>query len=294
MFKGSIPALVTPMHDNGEIDYEAFANLIEFQISQESQGIVVAGTTGEAGTLTPQEKHALIQKACKVNHKRVPLIAGTGAVGTQQTIALTQAAADLGVDGCLIMAPPYVKPTQAGLYQHYAAIADAVAIPQIVYNVPGRTVCDILPQTIAQLAELPNIVAVKEASGDVQRTAMILQQCHNQISVLSGNDGDTFDIMQAGGVGVISVTANIAPELSQAMCVAVEQGDLQRANQIHTQLLPLHQAMMIETNPIPVKWALQEMGMIEAGIRLPLTVLSTPQRASVHQALVDVGIIQGK
>lgn len=290
MFQGSLVALVTPMHINGDIDYDALANLIEFQISQGTQGIVIAGTTGEAATLTGSEKHEIIKKTLSVNQGRVPIIAGTGAAGTQQTIELTQAVADLGVDGCLIMAPPYIKPTQSGLYQHYVAIAKAVAIPQILYNVPGRTVCDLLPDTVVQLSTLSNIIAIKEASGDLQRTAAILQHSNDQIDVLSGNDSDTLAILEAGGKGVISVTANVAPELSQAVCDAMQQNDHSRAMQIHNQLLPLHQVMMIETNPIPVKWALHSMGMMSAGIRLPLTVLSAPQQTQVKQALVNAGV----
>ncbi len=290
MFQGSIVALVTPMLANGETDNTALANLIEFHISQGTQAIVIAGTTGEAGTLTSHEKHHLIQHAIQVANGRIAIIAGTSAVGTQQTIELTEAAARLGVDGCLIMTPAYVKPTQAGLYQHYAAIANAVAIPQILYNVPERCVCDLLPETVVELAKLPNIVAIKEASGDPKRSQQIIELCQESLAVLSGEDANTLAIMQFGGKGVISVTANVVPELSQALCEAALQGDMQQANAINQQLMPLHQVLFIETNPIPVKWALYKMGMIESSIRLPLTVLSEPHQAEVQQALQQAGV----
>ncbi|MCD6055569.1 MAG: 4-hydroxy-tetrahydrodipicolinate synthase [Gammaproteobacteria bacterium] len=291
MFYGSIVALVTPMQPNGQVDKAAFAELIEWHIQEGTQAIVIAGSTGEAATLTQQEKHDLVRQAVELVRGRIPVIAGSAANGTDQTILLTRSAMEAGADACLIMTPAYIKPTQEGLYQHYKHIAEAVAIPQILYNVPGRTACDLLPETIARLARLPNIVAVKEASGDPKRTQTILELSAHQITVLSGNDCDTFAIMQSGGRGVISVVANILPKLSQELCQAMLAGKLKQAKEIDALLLPLYSALFIETNPIPVKWAMHQMGLIQSGIRLPLTVLSKPHEGSVRQAMQAAGLL---
>jgi 4-hydroxy-tetrahydrodipicolinate synthase len=291
MFYGSIVALATPMQVNGQVDKTAFAELIEWHIQEGTQAIVIAGSTGEAATLSLQEKHDLIRQAVDIVRGRIPVIAGTSANGTEQTIALTRSAMEAGADACLIMTPAYIKPTQEGLYQHYKHIAEAVAIPQILYNVPGRTACDLLPETIARLSPLPNIVAVKEASGDPKRAQTILELCGDQITVLSGNDCDTFAIMQYGGRGVISVVANILPKLSQELCQAMLSDQSEHARKIDMLLSPLYSALFIETNPIPVKWAMHQMGLIQSGIRLPLTVLSKPHEASVRQAMQAAGLL---
>lgn len=292
MFEGSIVALVTPMTEMGEIDFDSLTKLIEFHLNAGTDGIVAVGTTGESGTLSHKEHIQVIRHIVETVKDRIPVIAGTGKVATHETIDFTREVMELGVQACLLLAPPYVKPTQEGLYRHYRAIAEAVPIPQIIYNVPGRTACDILPQTITRLANIPNIVGVKEASGDAKRTREIVERCGERIDVYSGEDSATLAILQAGGKGVISVTANVVPKLMHDMCEAALQDDITLARQINDRLSLLHNALFLESNPIPTKWCLHDMGMIPPGIRLPLTPLSPDHFVAVRQARMYAEKIQ--
>lgn len=285
MFHGSIVALVTPMTLTGEIDYHALSQLIDFHCQQETDGIVVAGSTGESGTLTDKEKYDLIKFVVNKASGRLPIIAGTGATSTRHATQLTQMAMDVGVDACLIMTPPYVKPTQEGLYQHFQHLAQQVAIPQILYNVPGRTACDLLPETIERLTNYPNIVGVKEATGKVERAQDIFNRCGDSLDIYSGDDPTALNLIKVGAKGVISITANVAPRLMHTMIAAALQGDEQSALEIDQRLQPLHKQLIIESNPIPAKYALYQMGMIGAGIRLPLTPLSQQYQAPLAELL---------
>jgi 4-hydroxy-tetrahydrodipicolinate synthase len=279
--QGSLVAIVTPMFEDGRLDIPALNALIEFHIAQGSDGIVIVGTTGESPTVDFDEHCLLIKTAVEQVRGRVIVIAGTGANSTKEAIALTQKAKELGVDACLLVAPYYNKPTQEGLYQHFNAIADAVAIPQILYNVPGRTGCDISNDTVLRLAQHPNIVGIKDATGGIERGTDLLLRAPQDFAVLSGDDATAMSLMLLGGKGVISVTANVAPKLMHDMCVAAMAGDAVKARGINAKLFSLHQKLFVEANPIPVKWVLQEMGLIKAGIRLPMVPLS----AAYHDAL---------
>ncbi|CAN4267418.1 DapA Dihydrodipicolinate synthase/N-acetylneuraminate lyase [Methylophilaceae bacterium] len=279
--QGSLVAIVTPMFEDGRLDIPALNALIEFHIAQGSDGIVIVGTTGESPTVDFDEHCLLIKTAVEQVRGRVIVIAGTGANSTKEAIALTQKAKELGVDACLLVAPYYNKPTQEGLYQHFNAIADAVAIPQILYNVPGRTGCDISNDTVLRLAQHPNIVGIKDATGGIERGTDLLLRAPQDFAVLSGDDATAMSLMLLGGKGVISVTANVAPKLMHDMCVAAMAGDAVKARGINAKLFGLHQKLFVEANPIPVKWVLQEMGLIKAGIRLPMVPLS----AAYHDAL---------
>lgn len=292
MFHGSMVALVTPMHDDGAVDIDALARLVEFHISNGTDAIVAVGTTGESATLTDIEHLAVIKQVVEFARGRVPVIAGTGSNCTREAIDLTRGAADAGADACLLVAPYYVKPTQEGIYLHYKAVADAVAIPQILYNVPGRTVCDMLPETVARLSSVPNIVGIKEATGDLQRGKRVLELCGDKIDVYSGDDATAMDFILMGAKGDISVTANVAPRAMHEMCAAALAGDRAKATVINEMLMPLHKGLFIEANPIPVKWALHEMGHIGAGIRLPLTPLSEKYRAGLRTALAGAGLMK--
>ena len=279
--QGSLVAIVTPMFEDGRLDIPALNALIEFHIAQGSDGIVIVGTTGESPTVDFDEHCLLIKTAVEQVRGRVIVIAGTGANSTKEAIALTQKAKELGVDACLLVVPYYNKPTQEGLYQHFNAIADAVAIPQILYNVPGRTGCDISNDTVLRLAQHPNIVGIKDATGGIERGTDLLLRAPQDFAVLSGDDATAMSLMLLGGKGVISVTANVAPKLMHDMCVAAMAGDAVKARGINAKLFSLHQKLFVEANPIPVKWVLQEMGLIKAGIRLPMVPLS----AAYHDAL---------
>ena len=279
--QGSLVAIVTPMFEDGRLDIPALNALIEFHIAQGSDGIVIVGTTGESPTVDFDEHCLLIKTAVEQVRGRVIVIAGTGANSTKEAIALTQKAKELGVDACLLVAPYYNKPTQEGLYQHFNAIADAVAIPQILYNVPGRTGCDISNDTVLRLAQHPNIIGIKDATGGIERGTDLLLRVPQDFAVLSGDDATAMSLMLLGGKGVISVTANVAPKLMHDMCVAAMAGDAVKARGINAKLFGLHQKLFVEANPIPVKWVLQEMGLIKAGIRLPMVPLS----AAYHDAL---------
>jgi len=288
MFGGSIVALVAPMHVSGEIDFDSFRQLILWHISAGTQGIVVNGTTGESASLTPAEKIDLLTVAVKTADSKVPILAGTGTSSTAATIQETRAAASCGVDACLVVTPYYNRPTQEGLYQHYKAVADSTELPVFTYNVPRRTGCDLQPATMARLAEVKNIVGIKEATGDLLRIAALKALVGDRFILLSGDDATALEFIRKGGQGVISVTANVAPEMMQQMCVAVLQGDYDTAHKINSELALLHAALMAESNPIPTKWALHNLGKIEAGLRLPLTELSQPLHSMVAAALKQI------
>lgn len=288
MFHGSIVALVTPMHANGDVDFDSLRKLVDWHIANGTDAIVATGTTGESPTLDTEEQLAVIKAVVEQTAKRIPVIAGTGSYATRKTIAATQRAMELGVDACLLVTPYYNKPTQEGLFQHYRAIANAVPVPQILYNVPGRTGCDLLTETIGRLAAIPNIVGIKE--GRALRAQEIIAQCGKQFDVLSGDDPTALEIIRLGGKGVISVTANIAPRAVHDMCNAALKGDFVLAEKLDQRLQPLHKQMFVESNPIPVKWALQELGRIPAGIRLPLTLLSSQFHQVVRTAMQQAGV----
>jgi 4-hydroxy-tetrahydrodipicolinate synthase len=288
MFHGSIVALVTPMHANSDIDFTSLRKLVDWHVASGTDAIVVTGTTGESPTLDTEEQLAVIKTVIEQAAKRIPIIAGTGNYATHKTIALTRRAMELGVDACLLVTPYYNRPTQEGLFQHYSSIANAVPIPQILYNVPSRTGCDLLPATVARLATIPNIIGIKEGKPEAARE--IIAQCGKQFDVLSGDDPTALEIMRMGGKGVISVTANIAPHAVHKMCQAALKGDFVLAEKIDLQLQPLHKKLFVETNPIPVKWALQELGRIPTGIRLPLTLLSSQFHSVVRTAMQEAGV----
>lgn len=291
MFHGSIVALVTPMKTNGELDEQRFRDLIEWHIAEGTNGFVINGTTGEASTLTEKERLQLFKVALEIVRNRVPVIAGTGSNSTAETIKQTKDAFALGVDACLIVTPYYNKPTQEGLYQHYAAVAKAVPVPIILYNVSSRTACDLLPETVARLSEISNIVGIKEASSDLSRGREILKLCKKPIDLFSGDDASALAFMLQGGKGVISVTANVAPKQMSEMCEAALTGNLNKAGTLNAKLMPLHKTLFVEANPIPVKWVLEQMGRIESGIRLPLLPLSEQNHAVVKDAMIENGSI---
>ncbi len=280
MFRGSIVALVTPMLDD-HVDVDRLRELVEFHIAAGTHAIVAAGTTGEAGTLTHDEKRLVIKTVIEQVRERIPVIAGTAANATKECIELTQHAMMYGAHAALIMTPAYIKPTQEGLYQHYSQIAHAAAIPIILYNVPSRTACDLLPETGARLAHISNIIGIKEATGQMTRLQQIIRECHGQLDVYSGDDLTAAQWMLAGAKGVISVTANVAPTLMAKMCDAAFQEDHAACLRLHDQLMPLHQLMFIESNPIPAKWSVSRMGLMGGEIRMPLTRLAKEH----HQAL---------
>jgi 4-hydroxy-tetrahydrodipicolinate synthase len=290
MFQGSMVALVTPMHRDGAIDYESLSYLVEFHIEAGTDAIVAVGTTGESATLSEPEHCDVIARVVAQARGRVPVIAGTGANATREAIELTRCAKEAGADACLLVTPYYNKPTQEGLYAHYKAVAEAVSIPQILYNVPGRTACDLLPETVARLAQLPNIVGIKEAT-QLSRMRDLLEIIGGNLKVYSGEDKIATDAILAGAHGVISVTANVAPGAMHEMCARALSGDRTGAHALNQRLTPLHQALFVESNPIPVKWALHIMGRIPEGIRLPLTPLSERHREYVRQALETAGVL---
>jgi len=283
--QGSLVAIVTPMEEDGELDLDAFRRLIDWHISEGTDGIVVVGTTGESPTVDFDEHHLLIKTAVEHAAKRVPVIAGTGANSTREAIELAAYAKQVGADMSLSVVPYYNKPTQEGLYQHFRAIAEAVAIPHIVYNVPGRTVADLQTDTTLRLAQIPNIVGIKDATANLERGADLLRRKPGDFLVFSGDDATGLALMLLGGHGVISVTANAAPRLMHEMCAAALAGDVARARAINNKLLGLHRHLFCEANPIPVKWAVQQIGLIKGGIRLPLTPLSAGCHDLVRTAM---------
>lgn len=291
MFHGSMVALVTPMAADGAIDEESLANLIEFHIENGTDAIVAVGTTGESATLDEQEHCQLIRRVVTLCRGRIPVIAGTGANSTREAIDLTRCAMDVGADACLLVTPYYNKPTQEGLYQHFKAVAEAVAIPQILYNVPGRTACDLLPATVERLAPISNIIGMKEASGSLERVREVLDRCADRLDLYSGDDATAKDAILLGAKGNISVTANVAPKAMHQMCIAALEGRREEADELDRRLAVLHRDLFVESSPIPVKWALQEMGLIPGGIRLPLTPLDARYHKTVRQALKSAAVL---
>ena len=285
MFKGSLVAIVTPMHEDGGLDLERFRSLLDFHIAQGTDGIVVVGTTGESPTVDFDEHHLLMQTAVDHVAGRIPVIAGTGANSTREAIDLSIYAKNAGVDACLSVAPYYNKPTQEGLYQHFKAIAEAVDMPHILYNVPGRTVADIHNDTALRLAQIPNIIGIKDATGNIGRGSDLLLRAPADFSIYSGDDVSALALLLLGGHGTISVTANVAPKMMHDMCVAAFSGDLKTARALNNKLLRLHVDPFVEANPIPVKWAVEQMGLIGPGIRLPLTALSSQYHQLVREAM---------
>ena len=290
MFKGSIVAIVTPFK-NGQVDEEKYRELIEFQIENGTSAIVPCGNTGESATLSMEEHSRVIDIAIQAANKRVPVIAGTGGNSTAEAIELTEHAKKSGADATLQVTPYYNKPTQQGLYEHFKAIAKAVALPQVLYNVPGRTGLNMLPETVARLAELPEIVAVKEASGNLGQMADIVQLAGEKITLLSGDDNLTLPVLAIGGKGVISVVANIVPKDTAEMVNAYEDGEIERARELFYKLYPLCRAMFFETNPIPVKTSLALMGKIDGEMRLPLCPMAPANLDKLKKALKDYGLI---
>lgn len=291
MFHGSMVALVTPMHEDGVLDFESLARLVEFHIENGTDAIVAMGTTGESATLDMKEHCSVLREVVNRVHGRVPVIAGTGANSTTEAIELTRAAMQVGADACLLVTPYYNKPTQEGLYRHYKAIAEAVPVPQILYNVPGRTACDMLPETVERLSGISNIIGVKEATGNLARGREIRERCGSKIDLYSGDDATAMELILLGAKGNISVTANVAPKAMHEMCAAALRGDRTQAEAINQRLIALHKNLFIESNPIPVKWALHEMGLIPPGIRLPLTPLSAQYHDAVRQALREAHVL---
>lgn len=285
MITGSIVALVTPMHKDGSVDWSALARLMDLHLEAGTSAIGAVGTTGESSTLEASE-HCEVIKFC-VTHSagRIPIVAGTGSNSTREAIYFTEAAAGAGADACLLVTPYYNRPTQRGLYEHFRTIAESVEIPQILYNVPGRTAVDLANDTVVQLAELDNIVGIKDATGDVARGKALIKRCSDAIAIYSGDDATAMELMLAGGSGNISVTANVAPSLMAQLCALACAGQRAQAEVINRRLLPLNQALFLEPNPIPVKWALCQRGMIGEGIRLPLTALDVQYHAQVLRAL---------
>ncbi len=289
MFKGSIVAIVTPFKDN-KLDEKALTDLIEWHIASGTNAIVPCGTTGESATLEYEEHYRVIELTIQAVNGRVPVIAGTGANSTHETIVMTDRAKELGADGALLVVPYYNKPTQEGLYRHYKAVAEAVDIPIVLYNVPGRTALNMLPRTVERLAEIKNIVAIKEAGGNMAQAGEILRLCGDRITVLSGDDFTTFPLMALGGKGTISVSANVAPGDVSAMCRALLEGNIDEARRLHFKLEPLNKGMFIETNPIPVKTALSLMGKIREEFRLPLCPMESANREKLKNILIDYGV----
>jgi len=286
-FGGSIVALVTPMRDDGAVDHAALARLVEFHVEQGSDGIVAVGTTGESATLDHREHAEVIARVVERAAGRLKVIGGTGANSTSEALSLTRAARDAGVDACLLVTPYYNKPTQEGLYRHYMAIAEAVDVPQILYNVPGRTACDMRPETVARVAAgAGNVVGIKEATGDMARIHDLRAACGDGFQILSGEDWMACDtIVDGGGQGVISVTANVAPAAMHEMCRLALSGDVEGARRVDSSLGALHEALFLESNPIPVKWAVARLGLMGDGIRLPMTPLSTAHHDAVRHAM---------
>jgi len=290
MFKGSIVAIVTPFK-KGKFDEKAYGDLIEWHIAQGTNAIVPCGTTGESATLEYKEHYRVIDFAVKTVNKRVPVIAGTGANSTAETIEITKHAKKSGADAALLVAPYYNKPTQEGLYRHYKTVAKEVNIPIVLYNVPGRTAVNILPSTVARLSEIKNIVAIKEASADMKQVSEIIRLCGDNITVISGDDFTTFTLLALGGKGVISVSANIAPKEVSTMCSLMLKGDYDNARKLHYKLEPLNAAMFIETNPIPAKTALAMMGKIKEEFRLPLCEMSPANKEKLKKTLKALKLI---
>lgn len=290
MFSGSLVAIVTPFK-NGKLDERAFGDLIEWQIKNGTNGIVPCGTTGESATLTHEEHHRVVKLSVEVAKRRVPVIAGTGSNSTDEAISLTKHAKEAGADGALLITPYYNKPTQEGLYRHYKAVAEAVEIPQILYNIPGRTGVNMLPATVARLAVMKNIVGIKEGSGSVQQASEIAQTCGDRLTVLAGDDALTLPMMAVGAKGVITVTANVMPKEMAQLVAFFKAGQIDEARQLHFKLSPLFAALFYETNPIPVKEALGMMGKIDPELRLPLCAMGTDNRNQLVRVMKEMQLI---
>jgi 4-hydroxy-tetrahydrodipicolinate synthase len=291
MITGSLVAIVTPMNTDGSIAWESLQNLIEFHIENDTAAIVIVGTTGESATLDMEEHEKVIKFTVDACAGRIPVIAGTGGNSTTEAIYLTSAAKRVGADAALIVTPYYNKPSQEGLYQHFKKIAESVDIPQILYNVPGRTAVDMLPETTLRLAEINNIVGVKEATGDIERARYLIENAPEGFALYSGDDSTALEFMLCGGHGDISVTANVSPKAMASMCKAALAGDREMAERINMSLESLHRDLFLECNPVPVKWALNLMGLIPDGIRLPLVPLDSQYHDAVANALAEAGII---
>ncbi len=283
--------MVTPMRASGDIDYAALADVVDFHLERGTDALVPVGTTGESATLSVSEHHEVIRRVVERVDGRIPVIAGTGANATAEAIELTRYAHEAGADACLLVTPYYNKPTQEGLYQHYRAVAEAVPIPQILYNVPGRTACDMLPETVTRLAGLEWIVGIKEATGDLHRIRRLRESCGDEFIIISGDDETSMDTLLNGGQGVITVTGNVAPELMHEMCMAGLEGDAEAARAHDRKLELLHRDLFVESSPIPVKWCLHRMGLIPEGIRLPLTPLSEGLRGTLEAAMRAAGAL---
>ena len=284
-------AIATPMHEGGAVDYDSLAKYVEFHIENESDALVPAGTTGESATLDHEEHCEVIRFVVEQVNGRIPVIAGTGANSTHEAITLTQCAKDAGADACLLVTPYYNKPTQEGLILHHKAIAEAVDIPQILYNVPGRTACDLLPETVISLSQTKNIIGIKEATGDISRCVKILAESKDRFLLISGDDATAMEFLLAGGHGVITVTGNVAPKLFHDMCMACLDGNRTKAEKINSKLERLNKDLFIESNPIPVKWCLTEMKLFPTGLRLPMTQLSQKYHDTLRDALRIAGCI---
>lgn len=295
MFRGSMVAIATPMRDGvaaeSPLDMESLERLIEYHIKEKTEAIVAVGTTGESATLDEKEHCDVIRAVVKMVGGRIPVIAGTGANSTTEAITLTRCAKDAGADACLLVTPYYNKPTQEGMYQHHKVVAEAVAIPQILYNVPGRTACDMTPETVGRLASVPNIIGIKEATADLARVERIRELCGKDFMLVSGDDATTREFILRGGDGVISVTANVAPRSMHDMVELALKGDKEGSKAIDDRLAGLHKNLFVEANPIPVKWALNKMGLIDKGIRLPMTWLSEQYEGTVLEAMKQAGVI---
>ncbi|HZX33092.1 MAG TPA: 4-hydroxy-tetrahydrodipicolinate synthase [Rhodocyclaceae bacterium] len=291
MITGSIVAIVTPMQEDGSLDYAALRNLVDFHVREGTDGLVIVGTTGESPTVDVEEHCELIRVTVEHAAGRIPVIAGTGANSTAEAIELTEFAKKAGADAALSVVPYYNKPTQEGLYRHFKAIAEAVELPVLLYNVPGRTVADMSNDTILRLAQVPGIIGVKDATGNLDRACDLIARAPKEFALYSGDDMTCVASIMLGFHGNISVTANVAPRLMHEMCVAAAQGEVQKAREIHFKLLGLHRDLFCEANPIPVKWAVQEMGLIPSGIRLPLTPLSEANRERVRAAMRQAGVL---
>lgn len=292
MFTGSIVALITPMDEKGNVCRSDLKKLIDYHVENGTSAIVSVGTTGESATLSHDEHGDVVMMTLELANGRIPVIAGTGANATSEAISLTQRFNDSGVVGCLTVVPYYNRPTQEGLYQHFKAIAENTSLPQILYNVPSRTGCDLLPATVGRLAQLENIVAIKEATGNLSRVNQIKELVSDDFILLSGNDDSALDFIQLGGHGVISVTANVAARDMARMCALAAAGDFAAAREINQRLMPLHENLFVEPNPIPVKWAARELGLVATDtLRLPMTPLTDPSRPVVISALKHAGLL---
>jgi 4-hydroxy-tetrahydrodipicolinate synthase len=295
MFQGSMVALVTPMKSgigpDTELDREALERLVEFHVDNGTDAIVAMGTTGESATFPEAEHCDVIKLVVELVRDRVPVIAGTGANSTHEAINLTRCAKQAGAAACLLVTPYYNKPTQEGLYLHHKAVAEAVAIPQILYNVPGRTACDMLPETVGRLAGIDNIIGIKEATAELDRIDKIHELCADDFLLFSGDDESGCEFMLMGGDGVISVTANVAPRAMHDMCVQAIAGERSAAEEIDKRLAGLHRNLFVEANPIPVKWAVARLGLIEKGIRLPMTWMSTQYESQLENAMQEAGVL---